>query len=113
MTLQQWINKYERKAESYVVIPGFSLYFEPNKGFFLYAKIGDAFEIDATCTNDIHHFADVANKMAKQRGCRFIRTQTFHDPAAYMRLTKADINISLSGVRSNGRMYWVFEKKVI
>lgn len=113
MELKDWIIKYEKKTEKFSIPQGFVLYFEPDKGFFLYAKIGESFEIDATCTNDIHYFAAVANRMAKQRSCQFVRTQTFHDPAAYMRLTKADINISLSGVRSNNRMYWVFEKKVV
>jgi len=113
MELNKWIEKYERKAEEFIVLPGFSLYFEPDKGFFLYAKIGNVFEVDATCTNDIHCFFDIANRMAKERGCTFMRTQTLHDPAAYMRLTKADINIALSGIRSNGKMYWVFERRVI
>lgn len=113
MQLNDWIKKYEKKAEKFKVLPGFSIYYEPDKGFFCWKVIGNVFEVDHTCTNDVQHFYKVANDMAKEQGCILMRTQTFHNPSAYMRLSKARLNLELSGVRPNGKMYWVFEKEVI
>lgn len=113
MTLEQWIAKYEQKAEKFILLPGFTIYYKPEKGFFCWRKTGDVLEIDHTCTND-HNWAETeAILIAKKHHCKLICTQTFCDPAAYMRLTKAKINISLSGIRPNGKMYWVFEKEVL
>ena len=113
MILDDWIKKYEKKAEPFSIPSGFVLWFEPNKGFFLYAKNGDYLEIDATCTTDIKAIMAVANAKAKIYGCRFLRTQTHRDPIAYMRLTGATPDFGLSGHRDNGLMYWVFWKEVV
>jgi hypothetical protein len=51
-------------------------------------------------------------KMAKERGCKILRTATYRNPVAYMRLTKATPNIALSGIRPNGKFYWIFDKNV-
>lgn len=113
MTLYYWITKYEQKAEKFILLPGFTLYCNPEKGFFCWRVFGDVLEIDHTCTND-HKWAErEAALIAKKHHCKLIRTQTFRDPASYMRLTKAKINISLSGIRPNRKMYWVFEKEVL
>lgn len=112
MTLDEWIKKYEQKSEEFHLLPGFVIYFEPDKGFFCWHVWRDVFEVDHTCTNDVMHMFDVANTMAKKRGCSLMRTATKRDPAAYMRLTKAKINVPLSGIRPNGEFYWVFEKGV-
>ena len=113
MELDQWIKKYEAKTEPFFIPDGFSLWFEPDKGFFLWRKIDKAFCIDAFCTNDIRYLQQKANDIGKFMGCTFLSTQTLHNPAAFRRLTKADLNLALSGVRSNGRMYWVFEKTIV
>ncbi len=113
MELMDWIKKYEKKAERFAVPNGFALFFEPDKGFFLYKVQGDVFHIDATCTNDFHYMLRTVNAMAKARGCTLLVTQTHRDPVAYMRLSKAQINYHLSGIRSNGLFYYVFVKEVI
>jgi hypothetical protein len=113
MTFDEWKAKYEQKAEKLIVIPGFQCYFEPDKGFFYWHQFGDVFEIDHTCTDDFRHMVQVANNMAKERGCKIMRTATFRNPAVYMRFMKATPNLSLSGIRPNGKMYWIFEKVVI
>jgi len=113
MLLKEWMEKYEAKAEPFSIPDGFVLYFEPNKGFFLWRKIDKAFCIDAFCTNDIHGLQQTANDMGKDLGCTFLSTQTLHNPLAFQRLTKATLNRKLSGVRSNGIMYWVFEKSIV
>ncbi|WP_094603466.1 hypothetical protein SPSIL_015240 [Sporomusa silvacetica DSM 10669] len=112
MTLQQWITKYEKEAEKFILLPGFVIYYEPEHGFFCWKVTGNSFEIDHTCTDNIHWAHNKCMKMAKERGCKLLRTATTHDPAAYMRLTKGTPNIALSSVKPNGKMYWIFEQKV-
>jgi hypothetical protein len=129
-TLDEWITKYEQEAEELIILPGFQCHYEPDKGFFywkvspntikiqlayscMYINFGNVFEVDHTCTNDIAHMFQVANDMAKQRGCTVMLTATKRDPASYMRLTRAKINLTYSGIRPNGNMYWCFEKEVI
>lgn len=113
MTFEQWVTKYEQKAEKYILLPGFSIYFEPDKGFFCWNVFRDVFEIDHTCTNDIKWAYGKCLEMAKQRNCILLRTATNRSPGSYMRLTKGIPNLSLSGVRANGKMYWIFEGRVI
>lgn len=112
MELYDWVKKYEDKAEKLIILPGFSIYFEPDKGFFYWKVANGVFEVDHTCTNDVHYFFEVANEMAKKRGCKLMRTATFRDPTAYMRLTKATPNFAYSGIRPNGKFYWIFERLV-
>lgn len=112
MTLEQWITKYEKKAEKYDLLLGFSIYFEPDKGFFQWHVWNDVFEVNHSCTNDAQYMLKVANDMAKKRGCKIIRTAVKRNPASYMRLMKCTPNIPLSRVRPNGIFYWVFDKEV-
>lgn len=112
MQLSDWIKKYEAKAEKLIPLPGFAIYFEPEKGFFYWAVKDGVFEIDHTCTDDIMWAYKTAYSMAKKRLCKLLRTSTFRDPAAYMRLTKGTPNLALSGIRPNGKFYWVFQKEV-
>lgn len=111
-TLNDWVKKYEAKAEKLDILPGFSLDYVPGKGFMCWKVIGRVFEIGHTCTNDVKFFENRAIEAAKEMGCVKIRTQTFRDPVAYRRLTGAIIRWDLSGVRPNGKMYWVFDKEV-
>lgn len=112
MTLDEWIKKYEQEAEEFIKLPGFLTYYEPDKGFFCWAVVGDAFEIDHTCTNDGKWAYNTAYAMAKKRRCKILRTATFRDPAAYMRLFKCTPNLAISGIKPNGKFYWIFEKEV-
>jgi hypothetical protein len=113
MTLQDWITKYEQEAEEFILLPGFSIYYRPEKGFFCWRIWRDVFEIDHTCTIDIKWADDKISELAKQHNCTILRTATFRDPAAYMRFRKATPNIAMSGLRPNNKFYWVFERKVI
>jgi hypothetical protein len=112
-TLDDWITKYEQEAEKLIILPGFSCYYEPDKGFFYWHVWQNVFEVDHTCINDYKWLLDKLIKMAKVRGCTLLRTATKHDPAAFMRLFKGTPNITLSGIRPNGVFYWVIERKVI
>lgn len=113
MKLKEWIAKYEQEAEEFILLPGFSIYYEPEKGFFCWRVFGNIFEVDHTCTNDGKWAYNTVNEVAKLFGCKFIRTATKRNPRAYKRLFKGSINFALSGIRPNGEMYWIFEKKVI
>lgn len=113
MTKEQWIDKYENKAEKFKLLPGFAMYFEPDKGFFCWAVINGIFEVDHSCINDIRYMDTVGNNIAKMYGCKLMRTAVFRDPIAYLRLYKGSrLNWPLSRVRANGLMYWIMEKEV-
>lgn len=112
MTLLEWIEKYEKKAEPWDLQPGYSILYRSDKGFFNWRANGLAFDIDHTSTNDIKWMMDKASELAREHGCKFLRALTLHDPAAFMRLTGARLNMPLSGVRQNGTFYWCFEKEV-
>jgi hypothetical protein len=112
MNLQEWITKYEQEAEEFIKLPGFSIYHEPDKGFFYWNVLNGVFEIDHTCTNDIKWADNKCLEIAKQFKCRILRTAIKCNPAAYMRLTKSTPNIALSGIRPNGNFYWVMERAV-
>jgi hypothetical protein len=112
MTLDEWKVKYEQKAEPLIPLPGFSLYFEPDKGFFYWHKFGDVFEIDHTCTDDVMWAHNKCMDMAVATCCKILRTATYRNWVAYKRLTKATVNWSLSGFRPNGKFYYIFEKQV-
>lgn len=113
MTLQQWITKYEQEAEKFTLLPGFVIYFEPNKGFFCYRSWQGVFEIDHTCTTNGKWAYNKCMELAKERGCKWLITATERDPAAYMRLFKVTPVLEYSGIRSNGNFYWVFKKEVV
>jgi hypothetical protein len=102
MTLQQWITKYEQEAEEFDLLPGFSVYYEPDKGFFCWHKFNHIMWAHNSCM-----------KLAKEQGCTILRTATKRPPAVYMRKTKAKLNLPLSGLRVNGEFYWIFDKEVI
>ena len=112
MTLPEWITRYTARAEPFLPPAGYLTYYEPTQGFFLWRVFGNVFDIDAVCTNDWKKMYEVMNEMAKVRGCKILRTVTFHKPASFMRMLKTTPNLSLSGIRSNGKMYWCMEKLV-
>lgn len=112
MKLEDWITKYEKEAEKFELLLGFSVYYEPDKGFICWRAFKNILEIDHTCTNDIKWADAKCVELAKQHHCNILRTATKRNPSAYMRFTKATPNLSLSGVRPNGFMYWVFERPV-
>jgi hypothetical protein len=112
-SLQDWIRIYNKKAEPFKLEPGFLIDFLPDKGFMCWRVVGPIYEIDHLCTNDVKFFIGRMTAQAKELGCVKLRTQTLHDPAAFMRMTKAMPRFDLSGIRSNGKMYWVFEMEVV
>ena len=52
-------------------------------------------------------------QMAKDNGCTLKTTMTMRNPAAYVRMSKAHLDLKKSGIRPNGKWYWFFEKEVI
>lgn len=112
MTLQDWIAKYEKKAERFNIPPGFLLDYVPHKGFMVWRISGRVLEIYHTCTNDFAYWHDKAYEAAREAGCIKIRTNTARDPVAYMRKSKGNIRVDLSHAK-DGRFYWVFEQEVL
>ena len=111
-TFQEWASYYERRAEPLEVPPGFSLLFEPENGFMYYRIEGDAVLVDHTATHDMDYWHERARKIARANGCHYVVTQTLRCPKAYARKSKAHLDLPRSGVRANGRFYWVFVEEV-
>ena len=112
MTIEQWIQKYEKRAEKFDVPPGYKIFYDTDKGFMLWRVYDEAIEIDHCCTNDINYMIRVAEQKARENGVNLIRTMTYKNPAAYLRLTKSHLDIGRSHVLANGLFYWCFEKGV-
>ena len=112
MTIEQWIQKYEKSAEKFDVPPGYKIFYDTDKGFMLWRMHDGAIEIDHCCTNDINYMIRVAEQKARENGVNLIRTMTYKNPAAYLRLTKSHLDIGRSRVLANGLFYWCFEKGV-
>lgn len=112
MTFQEWASYYERRAEPLEKPPGYSLLFEPENGFMYYRIEGDAVLVDHTATHDMDYWHERARKIARANGKRYVVTQTIRCPKAYARKSKAHLDLLRSGVRANGRFYWVFVEEV-
>jgi hypothetical protein len=114
MTMDEWISLYECRAEKFYIPPDFKTFFKPEKGFFLWRVRSHepVFEISHACTHDIAYLRIIANSMAKKFHCVLMRTRTYKNPAAYIRLTGAYLNLERSEVRPNGLFYWCMEKEV-
>lgn len=114
MTLNEWIARYEDKAERYVPEEGSTRFFEPEHGFMDYIIKNEAIIVDHTCTNDIHYMHDKAREIGRAHGCTTLYTSTYRSPKAYMRLNVKDsvggLDLRQSGYRKNGKFYWVFEE---
>lgn len=111
--MDYWIKKYESKTEPFSIPNGFSTFFNPDKGFFLYKAVGLILHIDATSTNDIKYMLREMNRIAKENGCKVYAAQTMRNPVAFMKLTGSNPCFDLAGTRANGKFYWVFARKVI
>ena len=112
MTKEQWIAKYEQKAEPFSMTPGYNLWFRADKGFFLWRAQDGVLGISHTSTNDIQFMLGEMMKIAKCNNCILLRTATIHNPAAFIRLMGTHINLSRSAYH-NGRFYWFMEKEVV
>ena len=82
MTKEQWIAKYEKKAEPFSMTPGYNLWFRADKGFFLWKAKDGILGISHTSTNDIHFMLKEMMRIAKENNCSYLRTATVHNPAA-------------------------------
>lgn len=68
MTKEQWIAKYEQKAEPFSMTPGYNLWFRADKGFFLWKAKDRILGISHTSTNDIHFILKEMMRIAKVHG---------------------------------------------
>lgn len=112
MTKEQWIAKYEQKAEPFSMTPGYNLWFRANKGFFLWKAQDGVLGISHTSTNDIQFMLGKMMEIAKRNNCTLLRTATIHNPASFMRLMGSHLNLERSDWH-NGRFYWFMEREVI
>lgn len=115
MTLDEWIAKYEGKAEKYERLENAQRYFVPEHGFMDYVIENGSIIVDHTCTDDIHYMHQKAREIGKENGCTSLFVSTHRNPKAYLRLNKfaGTLNLQLSGYRPNGKFYWFFEEVLL
>ena len=108
MKMQEWVLKYEAKAEPFALEDGFQLFLDESKGFLCWKVVDDVLYIDHTSTDDQAWMHEKIRELGKEHGCRMALTYTFRDPRAYVRLTGAHVDLSESRWMRNGRFYWAF-----
>ena len=67
MTKEQWIAKYEQKAEPFSMTAGYKIWFRADKGFFLWRAQDGVLGISHTSTNDIHFMLGEMMEIAKRQ----------------------------------------------
>lgn len=110
MTMQEWIERYEKKAEPFEPEEGSEIFFRQDKGIVCYKVMGDTLYIDHTSTDDWKWGRDSMAKIARERGCKRLMTYVFRNPKAYARLTGAHLVPRESRYLANGKFYWAFEE---
>ena len=112
MTMGEWVTIYEKKTEPYVLESGYHVYFDPDRGFLTYLIDGDILVLDHCCSDHMEWIHDSAKRIARDKGCHFLWTQTMRSPAAFCRHSHAHLDVEQSGYRKNGIFYWVFEERI-
>ena len=112
MTMGEWVTIYEKKTEPYVLEPDCHVYFDPDCGFLTYLINGDILVLDHCCSDHMEWIHDAAKRIARDKGCHFLRTRTMRSPAAFCRHSHAHLDVEQSGYRRNGIFYWVFEERI-
>jgi hypothetical protein len=111
MTRTEWIEKYQKKAETFYEDPDFKEIYVPDKGFMCYKFDDDGtLHLGHTCTNDMEYWRKVAYDLARKQGNGRIKTITMRNPAAYIKMTGTHLDLSDSGYRPNGIWYWAMER---
>lgn len=106
MKMQEWVLKYEAKAEPFALEDGFQLFLDESKGFLCWKVVGNVLVIDHCSTDDIAWVHEKIREIGREHGCRVAITYTFRNPRAYVRLAGAHIDLSESKWMKNGRFYW-------
>lgn len=114
--LNEYIAVYERKAEPYEDMPGYTMEHDDEYGFFSWKKDGDILDIGHTC-GDMRKIHQRIMWRAKGLDCYRVTTRTPRNPAAYLRRCHmlgidAHLNLKKSGYLGNGRWYWFMEGDV-
>lgn len=113
MTMQEWIDRYEAKAEKFSIDDDTHVFFSPEDGFICWQKIGESLYLNHTCVKDVEWARARAYELAKENGCRYLITLVKRNPVAYQRLTRAHFVPGESRRLANGEFYWAFEEKVV
>lgn len=115
MTMQEWIKKYEAKANP-VHFEGWTVHYEEDKGFLAWKKYGEAL-IMGDCCGDFAWIHDYCMEKARENGCRVLATFTKRNPRAFIRkayMMGYNVHFDVSGSRyhPNGKWYWLMTEAV-
>ena len=121
MKLEDWVQRYELRAEKWNTGEGYHLFFDEEKGLLDYAIADDdgerAFIIGNCSTKDMAFFYRWCKKKAIEQECRVMYTSTMRNPAAYVRKAysfgaKPHLDLKRSGYQKDGRFYWIFTERI-
>lgn len=113
MTKQEWIARYEKKAEPFEVQEGEEVVFSPEKGIFVWKPLDEeTIYIDHSSVNDIAWLMGKAREITLREGRKRFATITKRNPVAFQRLTKAHFLPADSRMAYDGTWYWAFEMVV-
>lgn len=93
MKFCEWVNWFELKGGyRFYLPPYFNLEFNENKGFVIWQKVGNYFELNQCATRDGHsYWYDWCMNKAKELGCIKGMTRTYRNPKAFARLFKGKV----------------------
>jgi len=115
VTLQDWIDRYEAKAEP-VHFDGWDVHFESDKGFLTSRVAGDVLFM-GDCCGDFAWIHDYCMERARESGCKTLATFTKRNPVAFLRKAYSfgyDVHFDAGGSRflANGLWYWLLTERV-
>jgi hypothetical protein len=81
----EWVQAFEAKAgERFLLPPGFKMWTGPDNSFITYKIDGDTFLI-GQAIGDGERWRHFAYAIAREHGCKYIKTQTLRSPRAFCR----------------------------
>ena len=121
MKMEEWLKRYEDKAEPWKLGEGYRMFFDEEKGLIDYAIAEDdgerAFIIGNCSTKDMAWFYSWCKAKAEEEGCTVMYTSTMRNPKAYVRKAwsfgaRPHLDIKRSGKHPNGKFYWIFTERI-
>lgn len=109
MTLEEWIKRYEEKTgDDFMLPPGFTLYWLPNRGFAEYRYVDDILVVYQLC-GDIHFWYDLACLLCIQKGGVSVSTVCTCPIRPYLRLLGFKVR---EEYEKNGKYRFICEDKL-
>jgi hypothetical protein len=112
MTLAEWVEKYEAKAEVFEFPAEGEMYFNPEEGFLCYRVVDNALYLDHCSVRSAEWLNEKAKEIGRAHGCKYLVTYTLRSPVAFAKLFHAHLLPDESKTLANGKWYWAFEELI-